>query len=79
MIAYLTPPAVARMLAIRPAKVLRWISRGELRASNVADSLGGRPRWRVSADYLQAFLARRRAVPQPVATRRPCAEVPHYV
>ena len=45
--AYVTPPRLAKRLAVSPEKVLGWIRRGELRAVDVADKQGGRPRWRI--------------------------------
>ena len=73
---YLSPPQVAKLLGVKPAKVLAWIKRGELRAHNVADSRSGRPRWRVSREALDAFLAARSCRPsdqvaRPRRKRRP--------
>jgi excisionase family DNA binding protein len=67
---YLTPPQVAEQLGIEPAKVIGWIRRGELKAANVADRLGGRPRYRISTDSLDAFLNRRQPVQAPPRTHR---------
>jgi hypothetical protein len=44
-------------------KVLGWIKRGELRAINVADKQGKRPRWRISPEELQDFLRSRTSSP----------------
>lgn len=77
---YLTPPAIARRYAVKPAKVLAWIERGELEAINLADRPGGRPRWRISPEALEAFERRRSSRPAtPTATRPRRAEVPRYV
>ncbi len=77
--AYLSPPAIAERLGVSPEKVIRWIARGELRAVNLADRLGGRPRWRVSQADLESFLAARAAQPRP-GRRRPRTEsYPRYV
>lgn len=65
-----TPPQIAEQLGIEPQKVRTWIQRGELVASNVADRVDGRPRWRVSASELEAFLARRQSRPPVKAARR---------
>ena len=65
-----TPPEVARRLRVKPSKVLGWIRRGELRAINVAERQGGRPRWRVLAEDLAAFEAARGAQPQVRVPRR---------
>jgi excisionase family DNA binding protein len=69
-VTYLTPPAVARRLAVRPGKVLAWISAGELPAANLAESASGRPRWRIAETDLADFLAARAARPQPSTPRR---------
>ena len=63
-----TPPVVARQLGVDAHKVLRWIASGELRAVNVGD--GTRPRWRIMADDLRAFLDRRAAQPAAKQARR---------
>ena len=52
---WLTPPQVARARGVKPAKVLAWIGSGELEAVNHAGRTTGRPRWRISAEALQAF------------------------
>ena len=50
-----TPPELARRYGIKPAKVLAWISRGELRAINLAAFEAAR-----AAAPPQPRLARRR-------------------
>jgi excisionase family DNA binding protein len=35
--------------------VLAWIHRGELRAIDVSRKRGGRPKWRITAEALEAF------------------------
>jgi hypothetical protein len=67
---WLTPPQIARELVVEPAKVLAWIHRGELRACNLADRLGGRARWKVSPAELERFLAARQAGPAPKRRRK---------
>ena len=68
---YLTPPEVADLFAVNASKVLGWIRAGELRATNVAASLIGRPRWRISPTDLAVFEQRRSAVaPQKARPRR---------
>jgi len=67
---WLTPPQIARQLGVDAAKVIRWIGSGELVGVNVATSTGGRPRWRVAPEELEAFLGRRRATPATRAPRR---------
>lgn len=66
---YLTPPEVAERYAVNATKVLGWISTGELRATNVAASLIGRPRWRISEADLAVFEQRRSAVAPPTNSR----------
>ena len=61
---WINPPKLAELLGIDVGKVLTWIRNGELQAVNVAESLGGRPRWRISAEAVDAFL-RRRHSPTP--------------
>ena len=39
-----TPNAFARVLAVKPQKVLGWIASGELKALNCAEHRGGRQR-----------------------------------
>lgn len=65
----LTPPEVAKRYGIDAHKVLTWIQRGELRAVNIADHVGGRPRWRIAPEDLAAFEASRSSSPQPKVTR----------
>ena len=64
-----TPPAVAEGLGVDPSKVRGWVDSGELKAVNVAARLGGRPRWRIAAADLDAFLESRRS-PTPVKPQR---------
>jgi excisionase family DNA binding protein len=63
-------PGIARQLAVNPSKVRAWIASGQLVAVNVAARLGGRPRWRIRAADLEAFLATRRAEPGSKPARR---------
>lgn len=66
---WLTPPQLAKKFAVGVEKVLAWIRNGELRAVNVAQTTGGRPRWRISPAALEAFIRRREsAVPLPPRT-----------
>ena len=67
---YQTPPEVARLLHIRVDKVRAWITRGELVASDVSERVGGRPRYRIARDDLDAFLERRQVRPAHKTTRR---------
>ena len=67
---YRTPPEVADLYAVNANKVLGWIRSGELRATNVAASLIGRPRWRISPADLAVFEQRRSAITPPKSRPR---------
>jgi hypothetical protein len=67
---FLTPPAIAEMLEIKPSKVIAWIKSGELTASNVAAKRTGRPRWRISRASFDAFLLSRGPAPPPAPEKR---------
>lgn len=77
---YLSPPAVARRLAVKADKVVRWIKSGELPAINVAERPIGRPRYRIAEVDLQDFLRRRSATPptKPVRRRRRDPQVTEF-
>lgn len=78
MLAWLSPPQVAKERGVKPAKVLAWIATGELAAVNHAESRMGRPRWRISRAALDAFdqvRSNRRLVPVP-APREPAVPTP---
>lgn len=69
----LTPPEVASLYGVEPAKVIAWIRAGELPAVNLATRPDARrPRYRIREADLDVF-EQRRAVkpPSPPATRRP--------
>lgn len=66
----ITPPELARRWGIGVDKVLGWIRRGELRAINVATTLGIRPRWLIDPADIAAFEERRAASPPPAKIRR---------
>ena len=51
-------------------KLVAWIKGGELSAINVATKPGGRPRYRITPEALDAFLAVRSVLPTPKASRR---------
>jgi Helix-turn-helix domain len=77
-----SPPAVAKKFGIDPEKVATWIRNGELRAINVATRIGGRPRWRILPEDLEAFLLSRQSPAAPTRRaprrRRNPAEVTEY-
>lgn len=50
--------------------VLAWIRSGELRAIDVSRNRGGKPRWRVTPEALEAFELIRTPSPPPPRKRR---------
>lgn len=68
---YYSPPQIARRLRISPDRVIALIRAGELRGCDVSARPGhGRPRYRVHACDLAAWLAAREVVPPSRPTRR---------
>jgi excisionase family DNA binding protein len=67
-----TVKAVAEKLGVQIHAVLRWISKGEIAATNLArDAAGQRPRWRIAEQALAEFLERRtKQPPLPRSPRR---------
>ncbi|MDZ4685267.1 MAG: helix-turn-helix domain-containing protein [Planctomycetaceae bacterium] len=59
---------VAELLGIRQHGVTALIRSGELRGVDVSLQPGGRPRWRIMQEDLEAFIARR--THQAAAPRR---------
>jgi excisionase family DNA binding protein len=59
----LTPPQVAKHLNVNPGKVLSWIRSGELKAVNVTARRGGRAKYRITKDDLEAFTKGRGVTP----------------
>lgn len=71
--------AVAELLDIRQHGVLALIRSGELRAVDVSLTPGGRPRWRIMPDDLDAFIARRtHQASAPRRRRKPSTNVKAY-
>ena len=66
---WLTPPQVAKMIGVKPDKILYWIHTGQLPAVNVAKKEGGRPQYAVTATGLDVFTTRRSTRP-PVKVKR---------
>jgi len=77
---FYSPPQIAELLGIDVGKCLDWIHSGELPASNIATVTGGRPRWRISAADLDAFLERRKpqSAAKPARRRKPSGYQPKY-
>jgi hypothetical protein len=68
----ITPPALAKRYGVAPEKILAWIRAGELVAINIAARLGGRPRYVISANAVEAFeLAR--------SSQRPAKNIPKKI
>ena len=69
---FLTTRQVAEMLSVDIGKVGDWLAAGDLVGVNVAKVSGGiRPRWRISRQALEAFLAARQThQPVPAPRRR---------
>jgi excisionase family DNA binding protein len=72
----LTPPTIAKQLAVKPEKVVAWIRAGKLRAVDLGDGKL-RPRFRVPEEALADFLAGRAVQPPTRPGRRPRA-TPDY-
>ncbi len=66
----LTVDDVARRYRVSPDKVRAWINAGELRATNTAAELCGRPRWVVTPEALAAFELARQGGPPPARPKR---------
>ena len=68
---FLTTRQCAEMLSVDVGKIGDWIAAGDLLAVNVATVSGGiRPRWRISRQALDAFLAARQTRTATPAPRR---------
>jgi hypothetical protein len=69
----LTPPEVARHLRVKPAKIIAEIRAGNLEAIDVSAHPGiGRPRYRITAEALERWEARRAVRAATTAkTRKP--------
>ena len=65
-----TVQKIAERYAVGEHTVLRWIRTGDLRAIDVSRNSGGKPRWRVTQESLQAFEALRTGTPAPATKRR---------
>ena len=66
----LSAAALARRLGVAPGKVLVWIRSGELRAVDLAERRGGRPRWKIMPAALDEFLSARASQPPTPRRRR---------
>ena len=59
----LSVPMVARMLGVAEHKILYWIHSGELKATNLARTVHGRPRYAIDRDDIADFERARQVVP----------------
>lgn len=66
---WLSPPQVAKMMGVKPDKILYWIHAGLLPAVNVAKKEGGRPQFAVTPAGLDIF-SMRRTTQTPVKVKR---------
>ena len=64
----LTVPQLARIWGVSTNKVVGFIRSGELRATNLATSQSGRPRYAIDVADIQTFEAARAVVPTAKAT-----------
>ncbi|MHB8902146.1 MAG: helix-turn-helix domain-containing protein [Thermoguttaceae bacterium] len=71
---------VSELLQIRTHGVLTLIRSGELRAIDVSLAQGGKPRWRILPDDIDAFVSKRTFQPRVVRKRRrkPTSELKKY-
>jgi excisionase family DNA binding protein len=70
---WMTPPEASIELRCRTSKVIGWIRSGRLRAVNLSE--GQRPRYRISRDALDEFLAAMAVVPEGRPARRQRREI----
>lgn len=77
---FLTTRQVAEMLSVDIGKVGDWLAAGDLVSVNVAKVSGGiRPRWRISRQALETFLAARQThKPESAPRRRREAKTANY-
>lgn len=62
---------IEQLLGVTEKTVLGWLNSGELKGANCGVTPGKKkPRWRVSQESLDAFLALRTPTPAVPATRR---------
>jgi hypothetical protein len=68
---FYNPPQLAKRYGVAVEKIIRWILAGELAAMNLATKVGGRPRYKVTAEAVEAFEQRRAVLsPAPRTPRR---------
>ena len=67
---WLTAPELARRWGVAHDKVLTFIRNGELQAVDLCSKRGGRPRWHISPEAVEAFERARSAQPRPTTSPR---------
>jgi excisionase family DNA binding protein len=67
---FYTARQVAERLSVQTAVVLGWIRSGGLRAVDVSNGARRKPRWRISDEALEEFIASRTAVSPLRSARR---------
>ena len=67
---YLSTGEVSRQLRVAESKVRHWIVSGQLAGINVAASETQRPKWRISRQALEEFMAKRQATPASKFSRK---------
>lgn len=77
---FLSVKQICELLALSEHAVLGLIRSGELRAIDVSQRAGGKPRWRILPDDLDGFISRRSVTPSPMRKqrRRKAANVIEY-
>jgi len=65
-----TPPELATQWGVSPDKIRAWIQSGELAATDVSATQGGRPRYLISQEAIETFEARRTIQTSPEPPRR---------
>ncbi len=66
---FFRPREIAVQRDVKVEVVLGWIHSGELKAVDCSSRRGGRPRWRISAEALARFDAKRASMPAPKIQR----------
>lgn len=79
MTAYLTPREAAELLQVKKDHIYLWINSGRLPASDMSLHIGGRPRWRIKASDLDAFVESRQAPPPARPRRRKPKNIPKLI
>ncbi|HUE72008.1 MAG TPA: helix-turn-helix domain-containing protein [Pirellulaceae bacterium] len=67
---HFTTGQAAEEISVTDEKIRDLIKAGEIAAIDVSLHAGGKPRWRIAASDLEAFLLRRRTQPPATAPKR---------